>query len=34
MRDWVVTTRFKKEGPRDVRVVERGRVLGKARGKL
>ncbi|KAF2437520.1 hypothetical protein P171DRAFT_449746 [Karstenula rhodostoma CBS 690.94] len=29
MREWVVTTKFKKEGPRDVRVVERGRILGR-----
>ncbi|KAK7180531.1 uncharacterized protein CC84DRAFT_1169964 [Paraphaeosphaeria sporulosa] len=29
MTKWVVTTKFKKEGPRDVRVVERGRILGK-----
>ncbi|KAL5396330.1 hypothetical protein PMIN04_005019 [Paraphaeosphaeria minitans] len=29
MREWVVTTKFKKEGPRDVRVVETRRILGK-----
>ena len=28
MRKWVVTTRFKKEGPRDVRVWEREELLG------
>lgn len=29
MMEWVVTTKFKKEGPRDVRVVERERILGE-----
>lgn len=32
---WIVTTKFKKDGPRDVRVVEREKILGGAgRGKL
>ena len=31
MRKWVVTTKFKKEGPRDVRVQEREEILGSGR---
>ncbi|KAJ4352244.1 uncharacterized protein N0V89_007591 [Didymosphaeria variabile] len=34
MRKWVVTTKFKKEGPRDVRVVEREKILGREKGRL
>jgi 8-oxo-dGTP pyrophosphatase MutT (NUDIX family) len=34
LREWVVTTKFKKEGPRDVDVRRRGDVLGAAKGKL
>lgn len=34
IREWVVTTRFKGEGPRDVDVRRREEVLGPAVGKL
>lgn len=34
IREWVVTTRFKGEGPRDVDVRRREDVLGKGAGKL
>lgn len=34
VREWVVTTRFKKEGPRDVDVRKREDVLGGGRVKL
>lgn len=34
IREWVVTTKFKGEGPRDVDVRRRDEVLGKGVGKL
>lgn len=34
LREWVVTTMFKKEGPRDVDVRRREEVLGGGKGKL
>lgn len=34
IREWVVTTKFKGEGPRDVDVRRREDVLGKGKGKL
>ena len=34
VREWVVTTRFKGEGPRDVDVRRREEVLGRGAGKL
>ncbi|PSN65137.1 hypothetical protein BS50DRAFT_589578 [Corynespora cassiicola Philippines] len=34
LREWVVTTKFKGEGPRDVDVRRRDEVLGKGFGKL
>lgn len=34
IREWVVTTKFKGDGPRDVDVRRREDVLGKAEGKL
>ncbi|KAL1603018.1 hypothetical protein SLS59_004674 [Nothophoma quercina] len=34
IREWVVTTKFKGEGPRDVDVRRREDVLGKSKGKL
>lgn len=34
IREWVVTTRFKGEGPRDVDVKRRDEILGKEKGKL
>ncbi|KAF2679879.1 hypothetical protein K458DRAFT_374339 [Lentithecium fluviatile CBS 122367] len=34
VREWVVTTRFKKDGPRDVDVRRREDVLGRGVGKL
>jgi 8-oxo-dGTP pyrophosphatase MutT (NUDIX family) len=34
IREWIVTTKFKGEGPRDVEVRRRGDVLGRGTGKL
>ncbi|KAL6702805.1 hypothetical protein ACN47E_000941 [Coniothyrium glycines] len=34
IREWIVTTKFKGEGPRDVDVKKRGEVLVKQKGKL
>ncbi|KAF1364283.1 hypothetical protein EJ07DRAFT_151576 [Lizonia empirigonia] len=34
IREWVVTTKFKGEGPRDVAVKRRDEILGKGTGKL
>jgi 8-oxo-dGTP pyrophosphatase MutT (NUDIX family) len=34
LREWLVTTRFKRDGPRDVDVVRREDVLGKPKGRL
>lgn len=34
IREWVVTTKFKGEGPRDVDVKRRDEILGKGAGKL
>jgi hypothetical protein len=33
IKEWVVTTKFKKEGPRDVDVRRREDVLFKGRGR-
>lgn len=34
IREWVVTTKFKRDGPRDVDVRRREEVIGKSKGKL